>query len=79
MIVAKWFWVLLVVWCITGLPILIIGIGFAGIEFFAFKTILLMFQFEFDSLESFLTTLVGRLVSFLPVLALPFALKRRQQ
>ena len=26
----KWYWIMLAVWCVTGLPGLILGIGFAG-------------------------------------------------
>lgn len=28
--VKKWYWILIVIWCCTGLPALILTIGFAG-------------------------------------------------
>ncbi|MEA3052854.1 MAG: hypothetical protein QOG72_1757 [Sphingomonadales bacterium] len=26
----KWYWIAIAIWCVTGLPVLLLGIGFAG-------------------------------------------------
>jgi uncharacterized membrane protein YhaH (DUF805 family) len=74
--IRKWYWIVLVVWLITGFPILIIGIGFAGPDLFTFEGLLTIFTPDFQSFRAFFSWLSSFLIVFLPALLLPLALEK---
>ena len=78
--IRRWYWGIMAVWAITGLPIYLIGQGFAGPEHGAFTIGLLVRSLTppaFDS-PAFTYWLIGTTLQLLPLLMLPFALRVRR-
>jgi hypothetical protein len=74
-IIRKWYWVALFIWMFTGLPIIYIGIGFAGSELFTFGGLISVFTPDLESLSAFLSWLSAFTIAFLPIILLPLAIK----
>jgi hypothetical protein len=76
MTVARWYrWVLLF-WCITGLPIYLLGQGMAGKSIFDFGNFIRNLALPTSSLDVFVSVLVPTILIFLPILCLPFAVRK---
>ena len=77
--ISKWYWVILGVWAITGLPIIYIGIGFAGPDLFTIEGLLSVFTPGFESFSGFFSWLIAFVIAFSPLLFLPLAVKFGRQ
>lgn len=78
MVIRRWYWAVLALWCVTGLPIYALGQGMAGDSVFDVFAAARDFNVPTDDLFLFLTRLVPWLIVLMPVVALPFALKRKR-
>ena len=72
-----WFWPILIAWIFIGLPIIVIGVGFAGTEIFTARGIIGFLTPPVSSLYFFLEWLWGTFVIFMPFIFFPFALVRK--
>jgi hypothetical protein len=59
----KWYWIVVAVWCFTGLPVLLLGIGFAG------------GMPSLPTADTVIPWMVGWLLILAPLLLLPFGRK----
>jgi hypothetical protein len=75
--VRQWYYGVLGLWVITGLPLLVLGIGFAGPEIFTPGGIITALTPPLDSLGDFSTWLLAWIVVLAPFVTLPFALKKQ--
>ena len=76
----KWYLVVLLIWFVIGLPIYLVGQGFAGPEHGAFTFDLFISALipPTSNVEVFAIWLIGTVSMLLPVICLPFALYRRK-
>lgn len=74
--IRKWYWAVLAIWIITGLPMIIIGVGFAGPDLFSLEGLLSIFTPDFRGFRDFFSWLLAFSVAFAPGLLLPFAVNR---
>ena len=77
--ISKWYWAVLLVWMITGLPVAVVGVGFAGPEIFSLEGILSIFTPNIQSSKGFVTWFISFFIVFSPVLLLPLAIKIRSR
>jgi uncharacterized membrane protein YhaH (DUF805 family) len=77
----KWYWAVVAVWCVTGLPLYLLGQGFAGPEKGAFTLSLLIESLTPPanaSAGALINILLFGLVILLPLVAFPFAITRKR-
>jgi uncharacterized membrane protein YhaH (DUF805 family) len=74
--IKRWYWVVVGVWLVTGLPIYLIGQGFAGPDNGAFTLSLLLRSLRppLSDIGVFLEWLLIVLLMFLPLILLPWAI-----
>lgn len=72
----KWYFVPLALWCLTGLPALVIGIGMAGSDHSIGEWLQIFVPHEFDFV-ALVTWLLSLIVVFFPLLILPFAIEKK--
>lgn len=76
MTLARWYrWVILL-WLVTGLPIYLLGQGMAGKSIFDFGDFIRNLALPTSSLDVFLSLLIPKILIFLPILCLPFAVRK---
>jgi uncharacterized membrane protein YhaH (DUF805 family) len=75
----SWFWLVLLAWCVTGLPIAVIGVGFAGDTLASAGGLLNALRPPLSSVSLFVEWLTTLIFVLMPVLALPWAIGRRQK
>ena len=74
----RWYWLILGVWVFTGLPMLVLGIGFAGPEVFTLRGLIILFTPPLSyGAGEFLWWIGGWAWIFAPLWTAPFALRRR--
>ena len=64
-------------WCVTGLPIYLLGEGMAGDDAFSLGGLVESLKPPTSSWDAFATWLVPTIMVFFPVLLLPLAVRRR--
>ena len=69
--------IVFILWMLTGLPILILAIGFAGSEIFTLHGLMLVLTPPKDGIVSFFTWLVAWMLMTMPVWSLIFFLEKR--
>lgn len=77
----RWYWLVWVIWLGTGLPIYVVGEGFAGPEHGAFTVDAFLRSLipQTGSLEVFAGWGIGTTLILLPVLSFPFAIRLIRQ
>lgn len=76
--VRKWYWLVVLFWAVTGLPIWIVGIAWGGASILTIQGLTGVFVPPVSSLAVFLDWVVGTILLFSPLIALPFAIRKRR-
>jgi hypothetical protein len=73
----SWYWFILLIWAFTGLPMLVLGIGFAGPEVFTPRGLVILFTPPLSyGAGEFLWWICGWMVIAIPLWAAPLARRR---
>ena len=73
----KCYFAVLVLWAITGLPIIVLAIRIAGDSLLSLDGLLTVLSPPLESAEALLTWLMAWVIILYPLILLPFALRRR--
>jgi hypothetical protein len=73
----KWYFAVLALWCLTGLPVLVLGIGMVGTDYSIGEWLQIFVPHEFGFV-ALVTWLLSLVVVFYPLLILPFAIEKRR-
>jgi hypothetical protein len=75
--VSRWFWIAIVIWIFTGLPIMIVAIGFAGPDLFTFQGVADLLTPDIRTISGLVSWAFGWSMILFPLLLLPFAIKKQ--
>ena len=73
----KWYFAVLGLWCLTGLPALVFGIGMVGTDYSLGEWLQIFVPHEFG-LIALVTWFLSLIVVVYPLLILPFAIERKE-
>jgi hypothetical protein len=76
--IKRWYYLVLFTWMLTGLPIYVLGEGFAGPEYGAFtlKRFFKTLVPPVGSTDAFVSWLIPTILVLLPILLLPWAISK---
>ena len=76
--IKKWFLFVILVWCITGLPVIVAGISMVGTDYSLAEWVYI-FVPPSEGILSFITWLISMIIVFFPLMILPFAVVKQKQ
>lgn len=78
MTIRPWFWWVLAIWVFTGLPFFLITWGFSGNPMASLEDVMRFFRAPYmRENPDYLGSSIRSLIMLAPVMALPFAIRRR--
>lgn len=74
--IKRWYWLVLALWLVTGLPIYLLGQGMFGQSIFDVFGFIRDIRIPTSSWDAFITWFIPMVLIFMPFLFLPFALTK---